>query len=143
MKAVLVVAALAFWQPAFAGSDPERPAGGPDAANRTLLPPSAPVAGGIGGKSRAKLAEMMAFVRDGAGACGNVKVPAEWPSEVLGLYVDAGVNAPVEREIEVAQNQLDALKAKIGIAKWCLLYQADMLAADAIAKETGVKGLFR
>ena len=83
---------------------------------------------------RAKLAEMMAFVRDGPDQCGEAAVPTEWTFEVLALYVSADKKAPLEDEIVAKQNELAAMKSKMGVAKWCALYRLEMKEADTIAK---------
>jgi len=62
----------------------------------SLFVASVAMADDLDAAARAKLAEMMAFVRDG-------------PEQA-------------------------AMRAKMGLAKWCALYRIEMGAADAIAK---------
>ena len=54
--------------------------------------------------------------------------------EVLALYMSAGEKAPLEDEIVAKQDELAAMKAKMGVAKWCALYRVEMEEADLIAK---------
>jgi hypothetical protein len=83
---------------------------------------------------RAKLAEMMAFVRDGPDQCGEAAVPTGWGFEVLALYMGAGKKAPPEEEIAAKQDELAAMKSKMGVAKWCALYRLEMEEADMLVK---------
>jgi hypothetical protein len=98
-----------------------------------MLVASAATANDLDAAGRAKLAEMMAFVRDGPDQCGET-VPQEWPFEVLALYMAAGKKAPLEDEIVAKQNELAAMKSKMGVPKWCALYRLEMEEADVIAK---------
>ena len=81
---------------------------------------------------RAHLAEMMAFVRDGPDQCGEAAVPQMWPFAVLALYSATGEKAPLEDEIAAKQNELAAVKTKMGVAKWCALYYIEMKEAYTI-----------
>src|SRR5271169_816794 len=100
----------------------------------SLLVASVAMADDLDAAGRAKLAEMMAFVRDGPEQCGEAAVPQEQPFEVLALYMAAGKKAPLEDEIVAKQAELAAMRAKMGLAKWCALYRIEMGAADAMAK---------
>jgi hypothetical protein len=100
----------------------------------SMLVASAAMASDPDAAGRAKLAEMMAFVRDGPDQCGEAAVPQEQPFEVLALYMAAGKKAPLEDEIVAKQNELAAMKSKMGVAKWCALYRVEMEEADVIAK---------
>jgi hypothetical protein len=100
----------------------------------SMLVASAAMASDPDAAGRAKLAEMMAFVRDGPDQCGEASVPTEWTFEVLALYVSADKKAPLEDEIVAKQNDLAAMKSKMGVAKWCALYRLEMKEADAITK---------
>jgi hypothetical protein len=92
----------------------------------SMLIASAAIASDPDAASRAKLAEMMAFVRDGPDQCGETAVPQGQPFEVLALYMAAGKKAPLEDEIVAKQSELAAMKSKIGVAKWCAFYRVDM-----------------
>jgi hypothetical protein len=100
----------------------------------SILVASAAMASDPDAAGRAKLAEMIAFVRDGPDQCGEASVPTAWTFEVLALYVSADKKAPLEDEIVAKQNDLAAMKSKIGLAKWCALYRLEMKEADAITK---------
>jgi hypothetical protein len=80
--------------------------------------------------ARAHLAEQMAFVGDGPDQCGESAVPTKWTLNVLSLYMGVAKNAPLENEIAAKQDYLAALKAKIGVEKWCDLYRVEMSEAD-------------
>ena len=79
-------------------------------------------------KGRAKLAELMALIRENE-TCPK---PESWAFDVIRLYMAAGKQAPPEEEIGAAQADTQALRAKIGEAKWCEYYEAEMAAAHAI-----------
>ncbi len=98
----------------------------------SMLVASTAMANDLDAAGRARLAEMMAFVRDGPDQCGET-VPQEWPLEVLALYMAADKKAPLEDEVTAKQSELAALKSKIGIARWCALYRIEMKEADMIA----------
>jgi hypothetical protein len=93
---------------------------------------SAAIADDLDSKGRAKLAEMMAFVRDGPDQCGET-VPVGWTFEVLALYMAAGKKAPLEEEIAAKQEELAAMRSRMGDRKWCDLYGIEMQEADMIA----------
>ena len=101
---------------------------------KILLAASAAMASDPDAAGRTKLAEMMAFVRDGPDQCGDDAVPQEQPFEVLALYMAAGKKAPLEDEIVAKQKELAAMEFKMGVKKWCALYRVEMEEADLIAK---------
>ena len=68
---------------------------------------------------RAKLAEMMAFLREAPDVCPESPVTDAGGIDVLALYMSLGDKAPSEDEIEAKQVYLQALLRKIGKAKWC------------------------
>src|SRR5271166_6115354 len=85
---------------------------------------TAAMANDLDAAGRAKLAEMMAFVRDGPDQCGAA--PVEQVVQVFALYIGAGKKAPLEDEIAAKQDELAAMKPKMGVAKWCALFRLEM-----------------
>ena len=100
----------------------------------SMLAASAASASDPDAAGRAKLAEMMAFVRDGPDQCGEAAVPQDQPFDVIALYMAAGKKAPLEDEIVAKQNELAAMKSKMGVAKWCALYRVEMEEAGMMVK---------
>jgi hypothetical protein len=84
---------------------------------------------------RAKLAEMIAFARDGPTLCGGI-APAQ-ASAVVAFYAAAGNSAPSEEEIAAKQGELAALKFKIGDSDWCRRYYFEMKDAETILNQVG------
>lgn len=93
--------------------------------------PAAVAGDDMDAKGRAKLAELMALVRESE-KCPQP--PDSWAFDVIGLYVSAGDKAPTEDEIDTAMTETEALRAKIGAAKWCAYYLSQMEAAHAIVQ---------
>ncbi len=83
---------------------------------------------------RAKLAEMMAFLREAPDVCPASPVTDAGGSDVLALYMSLGDKAPSEDEIEAKQAYLQALLKKMGKAKWCQLRVVEMGEAQIIVE---------
>ena len=78
---------------------------------------------------RAKLAELVALVRDGPDLCNDNTTLG---MDVIALYIGWGNQAPSENEIEAKQRELAAMKARVGVAKWCMYYRTQLKAARVI-----------
>ena len=83
---------------------------------------------------RAKLAEMMAFLREAPDVCPESPVTDAGGIDVLAIYMSLGDKAPSEDEIEAKQAYLQALLKKIGKAKWCQLRVVEMGEAQVIVE---------
>jgi hypothetical protein len=80
--------------------------------------------------SRAKLAEMMAFIRLASEPCAG-SVPSMWGFEVLALYV--AVKPPIpEAEIKTKETEVARYRTRLGLKKWCQLYAVEMKEAHII-----------
>ena len=81
---------------------------------------------------RAKMAEMMAFIRQGAEICHGA-APDAWVFETFGLY--SSIKPPVsEEEIAGKEEYLNGLRSKIGDKKWCELFGIEMSEAHMIVE---------
>jgi hypothetical protein len=81
---------------------------------------------------RAKLAEMIAFIRHASEKCA-ASVPGSWPMEALSLLMV--VKPPLdEREIVLKEKEVEQYRVRLGLKKWCELYAVEMGEAHAIVE---------
>jgi len=73
-----------------------------------------------------KLAEMTALARHNEGC---PEIPQEWSAAFIVLLM---ASPPSEEQVEGKELEMLALRAKIGKAKWCLLYSVEMKEAYLI-----------
>lgn len=73
-----------------------------------------------------KLAEMTALARHNE-ECPDI--PQEWSAAFIVLLM---ASPPSEEQVEAKEREMLALRAKIGKAKWCLLYGVEMKEAYLI-----------
>jgi hypothetical protein len=80
-----------------------------------------------------KLAEMVAFIRLAEPCDGVVQVPPEYVTEALSplMVVDPPIS---EQMIEAKEEVVKNYRAKLGLAKWCQLYAAEVSEANTIGK---------
>jgi hypothetical protein len=78
----------------------------------------------------AKVAEMLAFVREAAEVCSGVTQIYVWEAIALATVVDPPVD---EEVIAMKQTYLRGIRKKIGSTRWCRLYAGEMAEADRLA----------
>ncbi|MGO9004531.1 MAG: hypothetical protein ACLQIQ_05410 [Beijerinckiaceae bacterium] len=79
---------------------------------------------------RAKMAEMMAFIRQASTSCPK-SFPDSYVFETLALYM--AIKPPVtEEDIEEKEKYVIDLRGRIGQVKWCQLYAVEMGEAHMI-----------
>jgi hypothetical protein len=96
----------------------------------TTLTASDSAADELNRQGKYKIAEMTALVRHSE-PCPQV--PRKWSVAYLMLLMMA---PPVEEQVVELEHKMLALRAKIGTAKWCLLYSVEMEEAYLIIKQT-------
>jgi hypothetical protein len=88
----------------------------------------------IDSAGRAKLAELMALMRQAPDECE--RSPGDF--SVLALYAAAGKNAPDETQIEKKEDELIALRKKVGLEQFCAYFVSQMRAAKIIAGQNNL-----
>jgi hypothetical protein len=93
---------------------------------------SAAVAQDDNAAGRAKLAEIVAFVRDASEPCAGSTPPGTMRA-ALALFVAA--KPPLtEAEIATKQIEVQAYRARLGDEKWCQLYAVEMTEAKIVVE---------
>lgn len=80
--------------------------------------------------ARTKLAELIAYVRDGPAECGETAVSVDVRAEAATLYAVSKTLKPTDDEITAKQAELSVLRSAIGVAKWCDQYRIALRARD-------------